>query len=124
MRASDYLIAEGAKNGTFNMLHVCGKPQNLLSFADYPFQVLNWADRAAGPAIGEVVNQVKPAICGGLDNLGTLASGTAKECETELLDALIQAGKRPIMISPGCTYDPTLVKDENIFAVCQLIRNL
>ena len=87
------------------------------AFAEYPVQVVNWADRAAGPSIGEVKDWLQPAICAGVDNLTTLAEGTAQACATQVASALAQAGTRPIMIAPGCTYDPQKVPVTNLQAV-------
>jgi len=65
----DLAILAAAGAGTFNMLHVCGRPLDFRRFAGYPVQVINWADRYAGPSIAEVADWVQPALCAGLDNL-------------------------------------------------------
>jgi uroporphyrinogen decarboxylase len=122
VRPTDLEIMAGAANGSFNVLHVCGRPVNLRRFAEYPVQVMNWADRAAGPAIADAIGWARPAICGGVDNLSTLPRGRPEDCEREVADALRQAGDRPIMIAPGCTYEPQAVADENLRAVCDAVR--
>jgi hypothetical protein len=105
------------------VLHVCGIPQNLIAFAKYPVAVVNWADRAAGPSIAEVSCRIKPAIAGGVDNLGTLPNGQPQEVEAEVRDALCQAGEHPMMITPGCTYDPGAVCDDNLEAMVRAARS-
>lgn len=122
VRESDRAILAAAANARFNMLHVCGKAVNFQAFAEYPVQVINWADRAAGPAIGEVKEWVKPAICGGVDNLSTLPDGTAEDVDGQVADALKQAAERPIIISAGCTYDPARVPGLNLKAICRAAR--
>ncbi|MHC4065921.1 MAG: uroporphyrinogen decarboxylase family protein [Planctomycetota bacterium] len=122
VRAGDRRILEAAGRGRFNMLHVCGRPLNLAAFADYPVQVINWADRSAGPSIRDACREVRPAICGGVDNLATLPEGTPAECAAEVADALARADDRPIMIAPGCTYDSDRVPKENLLAVCEAAR--
>ncbi|MFQ5805533.1 MAG: uroporphyrinogen decarboxylase family protein [Phycisphaerae bacterium] len=122
VRPTDLEILAGAAAGRLNMLHVCGKAVDLRAFAEYPVHALNWADRAAGPAIAAVSGWARPAICGGIDNLTTLPNRTAAECENEVIEALKQAGDRPIMIAPGCTYDPERVPRENLQAVCHAAR--
>jgi uroporphyrinogen decarboxylase len=117
VRPLDLRILDAASKSPFNMLHACGRPQNFPAFADYPVQVLNWADRTAGPSIAYARDRVKPAIAGGVDNLGTLVKGTPENCAAEVRDALRQAKTRPIMIVPGCTFDPALVPTENLKAV-------
>ena len=113
----DGQILGAVRNGRFNILHVCGVPQDLDTFAAYPVHVLNWADRAAGPAIGDVVGKIRPTVCGGVDNLSTLLNGKPQDVAAEVRDALRQAGDRPMMITPGCTYDPEAVPDDNIHAM-------
>jgi uroporphyrinogen decarboxylase len=128
VRPTDLRILAGAAQGTFNMLHVCGKAVRFERFIEYPVHLINWADRYAGPTIAEVVARTTPvkpgtpALCAGLDNLGTLAHGTPQECAAQAVDAIQQAGSRPIMIAPGCTFDPALVPTENLLAVRQMLE--
>lgn len=120
---TDRMILEAASAGTFNMLHACGRPLNFQRFATYPnVQVMNWADRAAGPPIGQVKDHLRPAIAGGVDNLGTLAKGTPQDVRNEVHDALRQAGDRPILVTPGCTYDPDAVPQANLRAMVEAAR--
>ena len=120
--AADVEILSAASTGSFNMLHVCGRPVDLAAFGRYPVHAINWADRAAGPSIADVVQWMKPAICGGVDNLSTLPDGAPEDCEREVREALAQAGDRPIMISAGCTYDPKRVPQSNLEAMCRAAR--
>jgi len=122
VRPTDHIILEGASRGQFNIVHVCGRPVDLRPFAEYPAQVLHWADRAAGPSIAETIGWVRPAICGGLDNQNTLPHGTPEQCADEVRDALRQTGQRPILLAPGCTYDPDAVPRENLQAICRAVR--
>ena len=124
VRRGDKQILAAADGGRLNMLHVCGVPQDLDTFAQYPVHVINWADRAAGPAIHDVIGRVKPAVCGGVDNLSTLPNGNPQDVEEEVRDALRQAGDRPMMISAGCTYDPDAVPEENLHAMVRAARGM
>ncbi len=117
LRQSDRTILAAAAEGRLNIVHVCGNPTDFRAFASYPVHVINWADRAAGPAIGEVADWIGPAICGGIDNLSTLPDGSPEDCEREVSDAITQAGSRPIIIGAGCTFDPDAVSRENLLAV-------
>jgi len=121
VRPGDRQILGAAREGSFNVLHVCGVPQGFHAFAEYPVQVINWADRAAGPAIGEVIGRIKPAVCGGVDNLGTLPEGSPETVKHEVHDALRQAGDRPMIVSTGCTYDPDTVPEENLQAMVRAV---
>ena len=123
VQQGDLQILAAAGQARMNMLHVCGRPQNLKRFADYPVQVINWADRAAGPAIKDVIGNMKPVVCGGVDNLSTLPGGRPEDVAREVRDALQQACGRAIIISPGCTFDPQKVPEENLDAIVQTVQS-
>jgi uroporphyrinogen decarboxylase len=122
VRPTDRTILAAVTKAPFNVLHVCGKALNFRAFAEYPVPVLNWADRAAGPSIGDVARWAKPALWGGVDNLVTLVTGTPQKVRDEVVDALRQAGNRPIMIAPGCTFDPARVPTANLHALAEAVR--
>jgi uroporphyrinogen decarboxylase len=117
VRPADLKILSGAASGPFNMLHVCGQAIDFGRFAEYPVHAVNWADRYAGPPLAAVAATMRPAICGGLDNLGTLASGTPEDCQREVADAIRQVAPRPLIVAPGCTFDPDTVPAANLDAV-------
>ena len=87
-------------------------------------QAINWADRAAGPSISEVASWVRPALCAGVDNLGTMVHGSPEDCAAEVVDALRQAGPRPMLVSPGCTFDPGAVPAANLHAIRLVVESL
>lgn len=118
----DLLILEAVSSGRLNMLHVCGKAVRFRRFAEYPVQVINWADRIAGPSIADVRDWLKPAICAGVNNLQTLPHGSPDDCEAEVREAISAAGPCPIIIAPGCTYDPELVPNVNLRSVSRAVR--
>ncbi len=123
VRSTDLQILTAAASAAFNMLHVCGRPGTLEPFADYPAAVINWADRAAGPSIREAKRQIaKMALAGGVENLKTLPEGKPEDVAAEVRDAIKQAGERPILITPGCTYDPARVPAENLRAMVSATR--
>lgn len=117
VRPGDLRILGAARGGTFNILHICGKAVDFHRFAAYPVHAVNWADRYAGPRIADVAAALRPAICAGLDNLHTMPRGLPADCIRQVADAIRQAGGRPIMIAPGCTYDPQAVPPANLHAI-------
>jgi uroporphyrinogen decarboxylase len=117
VKHNDLAILSAASAGTLNIVHVCGKAIDFRRFTNYPTDVIHWADRTSGPAISEVVGTVRPAICCGIDNLGTLISGTPEQCAEEVASALDEGGGRPIMIAPGCTFNANRVPPENLHAI-------
>jgi uroporphyrinogen decarboxylase len=122
VRPGDLEILAGASGGTFNILHACGKALDFRRFAGYPVQVIHWADRSAGPRIAEAAGWVRPAICAGVDNLGTMVTGSPEDCAAEVADAIQQAGSRPILVAPGCTFDPDKVPAENLHAIRRAVE--
>ncbi len=124
VREGDLKILAAAAGGSFNMLHVCGKPLDFSRFGGYPVHAVNWADRIGGPRIAEVASWLRPAICGGIDNLGTLVSGTPGAIQDEVIDAVAQAVGRPIIVAPGCTFDGRAAPVENLRAIRQAVDRL
>ncbi|MGA2066393.1 MAG: uroporphyrinogen decarboxylase family protein [Thermoguttaceae bacterium] len=122
VRPGDLAILAGAEAGSFNFLHACGRALDFRRFAGYPAHVLHWADRAAGPSIAEAAGWVRPALCGGLDNLGTMPHGSPEDCAAELADAVRQAGQRPLLVAPGCTFDPHAVPAANLHAIRRAVE--
>lgn len=123
VRPADLRILEASAAGEFNMLHVCGRPLDFDAFARYPMHVIHWADRCVPPSIADVITTVQPAVCGGLDNLGTLVDGSPEECAAQARDAVAQAGDRPILVAPGCTYTPAKVPLANLRAARDAVRS-
>jgi len=123
VRPTDLAILAAVSAGTFNIVHACGRPVNWHAFTEYPVHAINWADRAGGPAIAEVRDCRGPALCGGVDNLSTLPRGTRQDVADEVADALAQAGDRPLIIAPGCTYDPDTVPRANLEAMVRAARS-
>jgi uroporphyrinogen decarboxylase len=122
VRPTDLRILAAVSGAPLNILHICGKAIEFKRFAGYPVQVLHWYDRGSGPSIAEAAGWVKPAICGGLDNLKTMVTGSPQDCAAEVADAVRQAGSRPIIVAPGCTFDPQRVPPENLHAIRQAVE--
>jgi uroporphyrinogen decarboxylase len=117
VREGDLKNLSAAAEGSLNIVHVCGTPLDFARFGDYPVHAVHWADRIGGPRIAEVASWLQPAICGGIDNLGTLVTGTPDEVEHEAVDAVEQAGGRSMILAPGCTFDAHAVSAENLRAI-------
>lgn len=124
VREGDLKILSAASAGTLNILHVCGSPLDFRRFGDYPVHAVNWADRIGGPRIADVAGWLRPAICCGIDNLGTLVSGTPDAVEHEVFDAVQQAAGRPIIVAPGCTFDGRAAPAENLRAIRRAVDRL
>ena len=123
VQPGDLEVLAGAESGRFNLLHICGRARRFDRFASYPVHVINWADRYAGPPIAEVAHSLGPAICAGVDNLGTMVTGSPGDCAAEVADALDQAAGRPMIVAAGCTFDPRAVPSENLHAIRRAVES-
>jgi len=121
VRPGDLKILAASAQGSFNLLHVCGKALGFGRIAANPVHAINWADCYAGPAIADIVGWIRPALCAGLDNLGTMVSGSPEDCAQQVADALQQSGGRPLLLAPGCTFDPDAVPRANLHAIRQAV---
>ncbi len=122
VQPGDLRILKAAGRGSFNMLHICGRIVDFKRFGEYPVHAVNWADRCAGPSIASVSKWLQPAICGGLNNLGTMKDGSPEDCEREAVDAMQQAGDRAIILAPGCTFDASTVPEDNLRAIRRIVE--
>jgi uroporphyrinogen decarboxylase len=118
----DRRILGAAQAASFNLLHVCGRAMDFRRFAEYPAGAMNWADRIAGPAIADVRGWLRPAICAGLNHERILPEGSPRDVVLEIADAIQQARGRPIMIAPGCTFDPARVPKGNLQAIASGVQ--
>ncbi|HUU94816.1 MAG TPA: hypothetical protein VM487_03680 [Phycisphaerae bacterium] len=130
---TDRMILSGAAGGWFNMLHLCGRPLCFERHVDNPHvHAIHWADRITGPSIavarqalqvpGTVAAGGPKALACGVNNLRTLPHGTPADVAAEVRDARAAARGHPLIIAPGCTYDPDAVPDENVHAMVAAAR--
>jgi uroporphyrinogen decarboxylase len=109
------------------LMHICSTPQGtppdkgLMEggwFKEYPVDCINWdaheytwLDRAK-----EIYGN-RYAICGGLDRVTTLRTGTPEQVEAEVKKAIEDAGEGGgFMLGPGCTVNQDMPR-ENYNAV-------
>jgi uroporphyrinogen decarboxylase len=97
------------------ILHCHGERLMFDRLAALPADLWNWDDRGAGPSLAEGQGRVPGAVCGGLDQWGTLKDGTAEQAQAEAQDAIAQTGGRGLVLGAGCvllpeTPDTTMVK--------------
>ncbi|MBU0640709.1 MAG: hypothetical protein KKB50_17740 [Planctomycetes bacterium] len=130
---SDRAIFAGASAGWFNVLHLCGRPVRFdRHLPDPNIHVVHWADRESGPDIATArrlvmdavpdVHGTRPALAGGVSNLKTLPYGKPVEVVAEVCDAIAAAAGYPLLITPGCTYDPDAISDENVLTMVASVR--
>jgi len=83
------------------MLHVCGKNLMFDLVADYPVNVINWADRSSGLSLAEARQMTNTTLAGGL-SLETLLQGNEAAVEAEISDAVNQVGQTGFFLAPAC----------------------
>jgi uroporphyrinogen decarboxylase len=97
------------------ILHCHGERLMFDRLAALPADVWNWDDRRAGPPLATGQAAVSGAVCGGLDQWGTLKDGTAERAQAEAQEAIAETGGRGFILGAGCvilpeTPDATMVK--------------
>jgi uroporphyrinogen decarboxylase len=91
--------------------------------ADYPVDVINWADRVtAGPTLAQARQMTNKALAGGL-TVETLLNGTAEDVRLEVGDALAQTGGRGFMLTPSCTINARS-PEANLHAARQAVEEM
>lgn len=90
-----------AGKSQITMLHLCQQNVMFDLAADYPVDVINWADRVSRPGLAEARQMTKKALAGGL-SLETLLNGTEEDVLAEARDAIAQAGRTGFILAPAC----------------------
>ena len=99
----DLQVLNGAAEGKFNILHVCGRNNMLKGLLDYPVHAFNWtATDPTNPSLGEILSLSRKAVIGGIDEEGTLRHGSREELKQEIERAKEQSGGKRWMLGPGC----------------------
>jgi uroporphyrinogen decarboxylase len=116
-RPYDLRVLQAVQGAPFNLLHICG-PQVYFQLAlDYPVHAINWATLYQGnPTVGEAQRLTERALIGGVDELGTLQSGTPDQVVAEAQAAIRATGGRRFLLAPGCGTRMD-VPDANLYAL-------
>jgi uroporphyrinogen decarboxylase len=102
MRPFDLELLEAIRGqGAFHVLHAHGAGLYLDRLLDYPVHALSWADRDSGPSLAEVRRRTSLALVGGLRH-AQFQYATAAALRAEVRDAVAQAGRRRLLLAPGC----------------------
>jgi uroporphyrinogen decarboxylase len=109
------------KEAEFLMVHAHGYDIMFDLLATYPIDAINWHDRVAGPSLKSASERFKGMLVGGVDEWGTLQTGSAAEIQAELAEAVEQTGGRRLLLGPGCVI-PITTPPEAIQAALEGIR--
>ncbi len=97
---------QGARNGTFNVLHICGPRVYFEAVADYPVHAVNWA--AVGednPTLAEAQKSLGKAVMGGVEEGAGFSNAGRQKILDQASAAIREAGKGRFLLSPGCAVD-------------------
>lgn len=122
-RPYDLQVLEAAREGQFNVLHVCKNHNMVLALAEYPVHAINWAVGSPGnPPLHEVQAAGGKAVIGGLRN-ETLQAGDPAHILSEARAASIQTSNRMWMLGPACSIAVD-TPDANVRAARQAVDQL
>ncbi|MBX3063675.1 MAG: hypothetical protein KF726_11900 [Anaerolineae bacterium] len=115
----DLQVLKAVQDAPFNMLHNCGPYIYFDAVADYPVQAINWATVGQhNPSIAEASHLTSKAVVGGVDELGTLQTGTPEQVIEEGLAAIRSTNGRHLLLTPGCGTNVD-VPSQNLHALRQ-----
>jgi uroporphyrinogen decarboxylase len=120
-RPYDLRVLEAAAGAPMNVLHVC-RPSNMLTeLLDYPVDVVNWAQHAAGNAtLADVLPKSSKAVMGGVDERTTLLRGSPEDVKRQVRRAIDETGGQRFLLAPGCSIEPA-TPPENIRAAMEAV---
>lgn len=105
LRPFDLRVLE-AMQGMTRILHVHGTYIDMKRVLDYPCEVFSVSDRLKGnPSLADLRRITDKCLMGGI-NEQKIQERAIPELREEMWDAFKQAGKRKLILSPGCTSAP------------------
>lgn len=110
VRPSDEMVLGAADSRTdkYNILHICGEPEydfkvHLERFADYPGDLVNWSIKDNGLSLKQGQKLYRRPVLGGMNNKGTILTGTVEEIRQEAEAAIRGFGSTSMMLGADCT---------------------
>jgi uroporphyrinogen decarboxylase len=102
-RPYDLKVLAAVQGAPFNLLHVCGPSVYFDAVKDFPVHAINWAALGQNnPSVGSAYCLTQRALIGGVDELGTLQTGTPEQVVAEAQEAIRTTGGRRFLLTPGC----------------------
>lgn len=113
----DLQLFDAFKNDTFfNIIHIHGENTMFEKLINYPGNCINWHDRTVGPSIEETRKLTDKCLLCGIEEYDFLYRSNPEEIDKHIKEAIDIAGKKGIMIGPGCVVDPPNSPDVNYYA--------
>jgi len=101
---TDRLVLDAARTAgaEFNLLHVCGSNQRLVSYADYSVDVVNWAPHMRNPSLTEGAAIFGRTVLGGMNQRGPLIDNSRELIQQEVHNVLDEFGADRFILGAGC----------------------
>jgi uroporphyrinogen decarboxylase len=113
----DLQVLRAVQGAAFNMLHICGQRAYFDAVTDYPVHALNWATIGQdNPTIADASHITPKTLVGGVDELGTLQTGSPDAVIREAQAAIRATNGRNLLLTPGCGTNVD-VPDANLHAL-------
>lgn len=112
----DLQLFDALKDDTFfNVVHIHGENTMFEKLANYPANCINWHDRWIAPSLEEARKITDKCLLGGINENDILLNGTPEQIDQHVKEAIDMAGRKGLMIGPGCVADPD-TPDINYYA--------
>jgi uroporphyrinogen decarboxylase len=119
-RVLDAIKATGAPL----ILHVCKSDARLSSYADYPFDAVNWAVHESDHDLAAGRRLFGRPLLGGLDDRsGVLVEGSRRDIVAEVARIVAEAGRNGFILGADCTL-PTEISTARIRTAVEAVRSL
>ncbi|MFQ6052932.1 MAG: uroporphyrinogen decarboxylase family protein, partial [Candidatus Bathyarchaeia archaeon] len=106
-----------------NVVHIHGGNVMFDLIAEnYPADALNWHDQRTPPSLAEAAARFPGALLGGIDERGTLVSGSERDVEAMVKASVRSVSGRRLILAPGCVI-PLAAPESNIDAVIRTARS-
>ena len=109
----DIRVAQAYEGKTyFNVLHIHGDKTYWDIMAKYPGEVINWHDRWVAPTMADTRKLSDKCFLGGINESAIFGNPeyTADQVTAHVGEGILAAGKKGLMIGPGCVAHPDSVE--------------
>ena len=118
-RADDLALLGAARDGNFNVVHVCRARNYLESLASYPAHAFSWAATEPGNAPIGATPYIQGGAIGGISQETSLQAPGPDAVTAEFRAALDASGGRRFLLGPGCSIPPE-TRPSNLHALREL----
>jgi uroporphyrinogen decarboxylase len=106
------------------VLHLHGLMPMFELVGEYGADIVNWHDRETTPSLSAGRTALgRGAVMGGIARNGPIATGTARDAEAEVREAILATGGHRLVVAAGCVI-LTTTPPENIVAARQAVESL